>query len=372
MVDGIAQAATEQEPAQCGEGGGLARAALGGSGGDRAAGRAPGPAGAGLRRPRGSLSRPALRPARRSRSHSTSSPIAKRAPRRAQRSRRMALARGNCRPGRPPPMITGATLRCSRSSRPCADEARHRDAAALDEQDAQAARAQRRLHGGQVERRRRRSRGTPSTRSAPSRAAASCWRVTSHTSSVGAWPSVKTRALGRTRRAGSSTTRTGLGPATRRVVSCGSSSDAVPAPTITASHSARSRCRCTSTCGPLTKSASPPCVATRPSRLWPSWPMTQPGPSPGASSSGLSRSNSCDRRVVPGAGQAVARTRPARRSRQPGAPAGAPRRGAAGARRCRAIARHSGQRVFDAARRSGGGGGHAASASGSAGYQLGV
>ena len=69
---------------------------------------------------------------------------------------------------------------------------------------------------------------------------------------VGAWRSQKTRSVACSRRPGSSSTRTGCGPGTRRVVSCGSSAAAVPAPTSTASHNARSRCRCSSISGPLT------------------------------------------------------------------------------------------------------------------------
>ena len=134
---------------------------------------------------------------------------------------------------------------------PLRDEARDRDAAAFDEQHAQAALLQRGQQRAQVGRAVgiRIRPGTPSTCSAPTRRAASASRAASQTSSVGACRSRSTRSVGASRSAGSSSTRTGCSPVTRRVVSCGLSMAAVPAPTITASHSARSRCRCSSTCG---------------------------------------------------------------------------------------------------------------------------
>ncbi len=67
-------------------------------------------------------------------------------------------------------------------------------------------------------------------------------------------------------------TRNGLLPETSRVVRRGLSAAAVRAPTITASHSARKRCRCRMFCGPVTKQESPDGVAMKPSRLCPRCP----------------------------------------------------------------------------------------------------
>ena len=94
---------------------------------------------------------------------------------------------------------------------------------------------------------------------------ATCER--SHTYSVGAVASVKTRNAGVSRRAGSKTTRSGWGPSTCRVVSCGLSAATVPAPTTTASHSARSQCRWTMFWCPVTNCESPDGVAMKPSML---------------------------------------------------------------------------------------------------------
>ena len=73
---------------------------------------------------------------------------------------------------------------------------------------------------------------------------------------------------------GSSTTRAGCGPATRRTVSCGSSASAVPTPMTTASTSARSRCKWARPAGPLMYFEWPDSVAMRPSSDWPIWPTT--------------------------------------------------------------------------------------------------
>ncbi len=56
------------------------------------------------------------------------------------------------------------------------------------------------------------------------------------------------------------------------MVSSGSSAATVPAPTITASESARIRCRWTMFSGPVTNCESPARVAMKPSRLCPRWP----------------------------------------------------------------------------------------------------
>ena len=85
---------------------------------------------------------------------------------------------------------------------------------------------------------------------------------------------VRTRASGGSRPRGSSTMRAGLGPATRRTVSCGSSATAVPMPTKTPSTSARSLWRCANPAGPLMYLEWPVTVAIRPSIDWPICPTT--------------------------------------------------------------------------------------------------
>ena len=90
--------------------------------------------------------------------------------------------------------------------------------------------------------------------------------------STGAVRSVNSRNAGVSLRPGSKTTRSGCGPGTWRVVSCGSSAATVPAPTTTASHNARIRCRWTMLSPPVTVCESPDGVAMNPSRLWPRWP----------------------------------------------------------------------------------------------------
>ena len=171
---------------------------------------------------------------------------------RGRRQSRIAALRGNCSPGRPPPMITGAMLRCSRSRQPCAMK---RDTvtpppstnSTPSPRSCNAACSARRsaLPSG-------RSRpGTPSTWSA--HAPRRFGRAAGFAGQQGGDLAVAEHAQRRRqsqRRVEQHAHR--VRAATRRVVSCGLSMAAVPAPTITASHSARRRCRCTSISGPLT------------------------------------------------------------------------------------------------------------------------
>ena len=92
------------------------------------------------------------------------------------------------------------------------------------------------------------------------------------------------------RRSVSTTTRIGEGPGQCRVVSCGSSACTVPAPTITASHSARSRWVCRMSRGPLIQNECPCTVAIRPSRVWAMRPSTNPPPPAPARSNGAYKS----------------------------------------------------------------------------------
>ena len=72
---------------------------------------------------------------------------------------------------------------------------------------------------------------------------------------------------------GSKTTRSGLGPATRRVVSCGLSAATYRRQRPRHRESARMRCRWSMFSGPVTNCDSPVCIAMKPSRLWPRWPI---------------------------------------------------------------------------------------------------
>ena len=130
------------------------------------------------------------------------------------------------------------------------EEAARRVAPALDQQPAQAALAQGGDDAGRGELPGRSRAGggllawsvTGSSRSRPS---------PRRRTSVGAAPSCSSGLVAGSRPLGSTTTRTAFGPSTWRVVRRGSSRAAVLAPTITASQSARVRCRWTSAALPL-------------------------------------------------------------------------------------------------------------------------
>ena len=137
--------------------------------------------------------------------------------------------------------------------------------------------------------------------------------------------SVNTRNVGDSRRPGSNTTRSGFGPGTWRVVSCGSSAATVPAPTTTASHRARMRCTCTILSLPVTNCESPDGVAMNPSRLWPRWPTVtgraevalQIGRYRFSSSDRASSGGSRDSHPVPGAHASTASGRSVGIGRRP-------------------------------------------------------
>ncbi|EKA62560.1 phosphoenolpyruvate synthase/pyruvate phosphate dikinase [Janibacter hoylei PVAS-1] len=87
--------------------------------------------------------------------------------------------------------------------------------------------------------------------------------------------SSRTRAVGSISARVSTTTRSGwVAPSTPRTARCGSSARRVPAPTRTASRSARSRCTASRAVGPVIQRLVPSAAAVRPSRVLASFHVT--------------------------------------------------------------------------------------------------
>ena len=127
------------------------------------------------------------------------------------------------------------------------EEARDRIGAAFDQNAAKAALGERGEYGG---RRNPSVRPPPAARSPRRRQLRP--RVASPVTTSRRIPSAaSTRAVAGNRPLGSTMTRAGLGPSTRRTVNCGSSAIAVPTPMTTASTSARRRCRWARPASPL-------------------------------------------------------------------------------------------------------------------------
>ena len=142
-------------------------------------------------------------------------------------------------PAGPAPMMIGAITTCRRSRQPAATKPGHRVGSALDQDAAKTARRQRRQD------RRRRDRA-PAAAAAHDFDSVGSFRrrpLAGDDEPADAIFREHPRGAAAAAPLGSMTTRAGLGPVTRRTVSCGSSAMAVPTPTTTASTSARSRCR---------------------------------------------------------------------------------------------------------------------------------
>jgi hypothetical protein len=183
----------------------------------------------------------------------------------------------------PEPRITGATVTCSRSSSPAA---RKRETVCPPPSTKMRAspRAERARSSAARSSPPAASRGRRSTSASPCRSGPG---ASSAQARMVRGPPEKTRWPVPSRRAGSSTTRTGSGPGTSRVVSRGSSCRTVPAPTSTTSHSARRRCVWRMSPAPPIHCEDPERVAIRPSSVCASRPMTrQPSIATGGSSTG--------------------------------------------------------------------------------------